>query len=815
MGDSAMKHPILLKRFLQLPEWLLIICLIMLNHAIFAQENGYWDDRFSAIPYKWNSDNAYWIDAIAVTDGGDIYASGLNLVGTIIKWNGKGWSSFGGKTGPVYAFATVGNDLYVGGGFIKADSIPANRIAKYNHITQKWSALETDGFNGINHQPDGYNRHVYAIAVHENNLYVGGNFTTAGAVNANNIAQWNIATKIWTSLGEGVNGTVYAIVVKNGEVYVGGGFSSVGGVSANNIAKWDGREWSALGAGVNGAVRALTICGEDLYVGGGFTKAGEANVRNIAKWNTVSQTWAPVGEGVWSASSVNSGSVSALASDGRVVYVGGKFGYADEMEAAYIVKWNPAKSCWSRLGRGLTSAVGISSMYTRVNSILIRENDVYVGGQFGIAGGKPSQLFAIWHEPASPSPHAPAWSTVPNVTFTEDDSTTLELYQYVTDTEHDLRGGLTFSATVINPPAAANSSDLQIRLEKVIMGPVGRYQYATFASTKEASGIYTVVFTVTDACGASASDTIQVTVTPVNDPPVISALPPITFNEDDSLLYSIRNWFDYVTDADNADNVLSFRIFSSRKVKAVRRGQSFLFTAAPNWVGTSKLKLIVKDRGGLADTTTLTVKVNPVNDPPVIRGLPDSLSFRNNTSIELNLWEFAHDVETPDSLLKFTFAANKKGLSMNFDKKTGLLRLSAPNFAGKNQLYVVVKDWKNLAVRDTIAIQIQSTTITNVAASDAQFPTEFVLLQNYPNPFNPTTQIRYELPKAAHVRVIIYNSLGQEIRRLVDRVQPAGYHLVTWNGRDQRGKPVPSGVYHYRLQAGDEVVATRKMLMAK
>ncbi|MCG3118727.1 MAG: hypothetical protein ALAOOOJD_00983 [bacterium] len=97
---------------------------------------------------------------------------------------------------------------------------------------------------------------------------------------------------------------------------------------------------------------------------------------------------------------------------------------------------------------------------------------------------------------------------------------------------------------------------------------------------------------------------------------------------------------------------------------------------------------------------------------------------------------------------------------------------------------------------------------------DVAAPQEYVLQQNYPNPFNPTTQLRYELPKAGHVTLAIYNSLGQEVRRLVDREQPAGYHLVTWNGRDQSGKPVPTGVYHYRLQVGD-FVATKKMIMAK
>jgi len=101
-------------------------------------------------------------------------------------------------------------------------------------------------------------------------------------------------------------------------------------------------------------------------------------------------------------------------------------------------------------------------------------------------------------------------------------------------------------------------------------------------------------------------------------------------------------------------------------------------------------------------------------------------------------------------------------------------------------------------------------------------PASFSLQQNYPNPFsargtfgNPTTQLRYEIPRAAHVSLVIYNSLGQEVRRLVDRVQPAGYHQITWNGRDERGNPAPSGMYHYRLQVGDDFVSTKKMLMAK
>ncbi len=93
-------------------------------------------------------------------------------------------------------------------------------------------------------------------------------------------------------------------------------------------------------------------------------------------------------------------------------------------------------------------------------------------------------------------------------------------------------------------------------------------------------------------------------------------------------------------------------------------------------------------------------------------------------------------------------------------------------------------------------------------------PQSFELNQNYPNPFNPSTNIRFELPKAALVTLSVYNSLGQEVRRLVNGQKPAGYHNIVWNGRDQQGKSVPSGIYHYRIQAGD-FVATKKMVLAK
>lgn len=93
-------------------------------------------------------------------------------------------------------------------------------------------------------------------------------------------------------------------------------------------------------------------------------------------------------------------------------------------------------------------------------------------------------------------------------------------------------------------------------------------------------------------------------------------------------------------------------------------------------------------------------------------------------------------------------------------------------------------------------------------------PKNFTLHQNFPNPFNPVTTIRFELPKEERVTLKIYNVLGQEIRQLVDNIKPAGKHKIEWDGRDRFGNLVSSGIYLYRIHAGQSV-RTKKMMMIK
>ncbi len=105
-------------------------------------------------------------------------------------------------------------------------------------------------------------------------------------------------------------------------------------------------------------------------------------------------------------------------------------------------------------------------------------------------------------------------------------------------------------------------------------------------------------------------------------------------------------------------------------------------------------------------------------------------------------------------------------------------------------------------------------TATDVDDNVVVLPDQFELNQNYPNPFNPETVISFALGTPQHVRLTIYNTLGQRVRTLVNDHQPAGFHRVRWDSRDDSGRAVASGVYLYRLETADAIL-TRKMTLIK
>ncbi len=105
-------------------------------------------------------------------------------------------------------------------------------------------------------------------------------------------------------------------------------------------------------------------------------------------------------------------------------------------------------------------------------------------------------------------------------------------------------------------------------------------------------------------------------------------------------------------------------------------------------------------------------------------------------------------------------------------------------------------------------------TVTPAVASDEDAGASFVLEQNFPNPFNPSTRIPFELTRGGRVALAVYDVAGRRVRAVLDRELPAGLHEAEWDGKDDAGRAVASGVYFYRMRAGAQT-ETRRMVLVK
>jgi len=310
------------------------------------------------------------------------------------------WANVGGWSGPIVkavsAIAVIGTDVYVGGQFTDAGSIPeADYVARWDGTN--WYALGSNGAgNGS------LNNTVNTLAVNGSELYVGGHFTNVnnggtslGA--ADYIAKWNGTN--WSALGSNGAGNaslsaqVSTIAISGSDIYAGGFFTDVNNngsviAEADYIAKFDGSNWSALGnngAG-NGALNSQcwTIVADGLgsiYAGGAFSNAaGIPEADSIAKWN--GSAWSALsGNGASNGSLI--GTVYALAFNGTDLFVGGGFSNINNngtviAEADAIAKWDGTN--WSALG---SNGAGNGSITQNVYALAVSGTDLYVGGGFG------------------------------------------------------------------------------------------------------------------------------------------------------------------------------------------------------------------------------------------------------------------------------------------------------------------------------------------------------------------------------------------------------------------------------------------------
>ena len=138
---------------------------------------------------------------------------------------------------------------------------------------------------------------------------------------------------------------------------------------------------------------------------------------------------------------------------------------------------------------------------------------------------------------------------------------------------------------------------------------------------------------------------------------------------------------------------------------------------------------------------------------------------------------------------------------------------SGRNTAGQFGLYSFQQDSNGIAAYfDNIVVKTLPTSGVNDKLS-SNIPDGFALGQNYPNPFNPTTAISYQLTTTNYVSLAIFDQLGREVKTLVSQSQSPGQYSVNWDGKNQIGKDVSSGVYFYKLQAGNNIQSKKMILM--
>lgn len=343
------------------------------------------------------------ITALAVDTGGALHAAGWFASGnhnsscTIARWNGTGWTIVTDDViGNIYALAfDRNNQLFASGDFDTIGTTIAHNVARWDG--NRWFPLG-----------EGTNNRTLALQFDTSGiLYAGGYFDSAGTGSARYIAQWN--GNGWHPLGNGIVQNYHErslipvaslAIDSSNNLYVGGDFDSAGMIAARNIARWNGSEWSALGSGISyrsaGSVTAISFDRHGtLFAAGLFDSAGTVAAANTARWD--GDSWKPLGNGT-------NGRVVALSIDScGNLFAAGIFTMAGEIYSDNIACWNG--SGWSAVGqadgRGLNGEVSVLAATT--------SGDLYFGGQFTTAGPHPmcriGKISATaWSTPGSGQP---------------------------------------------------------------------------------------------------------------------------------------------------------------------------------------------------------------------------------------------------------------------------------------------------------------------------------------------------------------------------------------------------------------------------
>lgn len=338
----------------------------------------------------------------------------------------------------------------------------------------------------------------------------------------------------------------------------------------------------------------------------------------------------------------------------------------------------------------------------------------------------------------------------------------------------------------------------------------------------EWSGTETLTFIVRDPLNLADTTYTDFTVIPINDPPRFTELPQFSILEDDSLKINLSFLRTLVHDPDNAASEFLFSITGNLNldwhIDSIA-DQLIIYAYRDNWYGKENLTLNVSDGHGGSDSAIIKITVQAMPDPPTPFALltPNGITFTSIPQTITFKWRKSIDPDNGSQIRYILSLSDQYSFQHVFDSFTQLIDTifiyqSTPPL--KDGIYFwQVKAMSSSGLGTQSDVGTFSINRTGIGDSyDSGVPKEFALVGNHPNPFNPETHITYHVPEHAYIEISIYNSLGQKIVKLESGEKDAGVHTATWNGKDEWGNFVSSGIYICQMKT-DLAVFTRKMLL--
>lgn len=753
------------------------------------------------------------------------------------RWNGQFWRAMQGRYGSNGIVNALAEKKYpvslvVGGNFSSIGNISAANVAIFDG--RNWSS-PGGGVNGIVHAISAGFRGFRPVTA------VGGEFSQAiqddgSAITVNGIAAWT-DRQGWLPLGLGVNGPVYAIINTTsrfsggllGSIIVGGDFNAAFNadgtpVQARGLARWDwiSESWSAVGNGMAGSNPVVRVLAQDarhpyldFYAGGSFDGGinddnSTVASRNVIKWQTSgpANNWVAMGQGVDGpvlALAHHRGPGIGLSGDMRV-WVGGDFQGATNANGSavntpFLAIWNGNSNQWNAVAGGTN---GIVRSIEPITSSTYQ--GAFIGGDFTLgyyANGNARGINHVGLFRLQPTRYnqRPLWNELGTNAINGPVRALKSINPCYGGGENVFAGGDFTQAgfrTALHLAKWRYRWHPTIRLVSGVASGGGGtgggvrgvavFRGCSFLTNK--MGPPEVLF---DSLAFGAS-------IPLDTLPLFQPFD-LTLYDVDNPGFPIARFDSLVIDNGTPMNLMLTGVDDTTGYAPNPDGRSIALTP--------RVIPLPADSGQAGEV--LVQFVHAATDAPTIdiaiqggATLVSGLGY-GETGPAVSLLPDVYTLDLLDggqAVGSFTIDVSGDADRIILAAVTGFLDPAANQNGPPLGLDAIDSGQPLVAIGDD-------------GERYPLPPAGFRLKANYPNPFNPSTTMAFEMGAAGSVTLKVYDVLGREVVTLVDGWRTAGTHRARWNGRDADGRPVASGMYLYRLSAGDGFTQTRRMLLVR